>query len=267
MRQREYLLGMSVILCTILAGCLGKAPAPKPTYPPVQKPATVRKVCSTPKPAVIAVIDTGLGLNTESAKAHLCKFGHKDFTSLQTYTNFPNTINPVPTDEHGHGTNIAGLIDKYAGERNYCMVILKYYSPLSTQEDNLANTVRAIEYAMNIGVKYINYSGGGMEFSLIENRAVKKFLDKGGKFIAAAGNEGKDIDVFPFYPAKDDKRVISVGNLNINGQIAETSNYGESVTRWERGTAMTGFGVTMTGTSQATAVAAGKIINETECDK
>jgi hypothetical protein len=218
------------------------------------------------KPAVIAVIDTGLKKTDESVNAHLCKYGHKDFTSQRMFSKFPGIPTPVPTDIHGHGTNVVGLIDQYAGEKNYCIVILKYYED-TPASDNMRNTLEALQYAINIGAKYINYSGGGGQFSPSENRLVKQFLNKGGRFIAAAGNESQDIDAFPYYPAKDDERVITVGNVNSDGTVASSSNYGDSVTRWENGQNRTAFGVTMSGTSQATAVATGKIINEQECDK
>lgn len=250
------------------------------------------KTCSI-KPAVIAVIDTGFRFSPLTKDVKLCKFGHKNFSSdAETYTP-PGFTTPVPTDSHGHGTNIAGLIQKYAGNKNYCMVIIRYWSPKSNfTDDNLANTVKSIKYATSIGANYINYSGGGTFTSKEERKAVKEFLDKGGKFIAAAGNERSDIDTEHYYPAMDDPRVIAVGNAilmteelekeklkneekdkrivyveNKVAYAAVSSNYGYRVNRWEYGTNQIGFGISMTGTSQATAIATGKIINQTECEK
>lgn len=268
-----YSLIMRILLLTVIViGCTAKEPGAtvKPTPTPkaeIIKPK-VRKECGG-KPVVIAVIDTGLKLNSQSVNARLCKYGHKDFTNLKKSETFEGIPTPVPTDEHGHGTNIAGLIDKHAGNKNYCIVILKYYTPQNPNSDNLKNTVEAIEYAKNIGVKYINYSGGGIEYSERESKAVKAFLDKGGTFIAAAGNEGRDLDQLAYYPAMDDERVISVGNVDGSGKRIPSSNFGPKVKRWENGNSQTGFGITMTGTSQAAAITAGKIIkeNEQECEK
>jgi hypothetical protein len=57
------------------------------------------------EPVRVAVIDTGLNLK-DSRFTHLCKDGHYDLsdTSIE--------------DTEGHGTHIASLIQKYAGDSN-----------------------------------------------------------------------------------------------------------------------------------------------------
>lgn len=257
-----------IMVCTLLvSGLLACSPKPtvpeKYTVPPnyVQKTECKKRE----KTAVIAVIDTGLDMSRVPKDAKICKFGHKDFTNTGN-PDSSRTIDPVPSDEHGHGTNITGVISKFAGDADYCMVILKYYSPLSKQ-DNLKMTIEAIKYATNIGAKYLNYSGGGTERSSSEAKAIQTYLDKGGIVIAAAGNERMNIDQYPYYPAMEDSRIISVGSVEPDGKPSAFSNFGTSIKRWEYGRNISGFGLNMSGTSQATAVAAGKIINEQECDK
>lgn len=258
-----------IVAITCFFGCTQQPveadPTPIKTRPaPSHKPK--RMVCSQ-KIAVVAVIDTGLMVDFLPKNANLCKFGHKDFSGKNKFQNTQYTVDPIPYDSHGHGTNIAGVIQKYAQNSNYCMVILKYYDPTIEKQDALEATIRAIKYATAIGAKYINYSGGGESTSTEEKRAVKAFLDQGGKFIAAAGNERKNIDKYPYYPAMDDPRVVSVGSMEENGTKAYYSNWGSKVTKWEYGTNQVGFGITMSGTSQATAVVTGKFINENECGK
>lgn len=259
MRHSMYHNGMKIkllILTTILYGC---SPAP------IEASEKTLAEINPGKPAIVVVIDTGFKSNPYTKNAKLCKYGHKNFTNVTEVDSTQSTVNYVPIDNHGHGTNVAGLIQKYAGNANYCMVIVKYYDPKDTGFSNLNNTVRAINYATNIKAKYINYSGGGTDLSYEERTAVKRFLDKGGKFIAAAGNERKDLKDQGYYPAMDDDRVIRVGSMS-NGKIAPYSNFGKHVTRWEDGTNQIGFGIIQSGTSQATAIATGKIIKE-ECDK
>lgn len=232
-------------------------------YAPKQTEALeeVRK-CSN-KPAVVAVIDTGLNNSSFTKNAKLCKFGHRNFTSdMDTYSR-QDIKTPIPLDNHGHGTNIAGLIDKYAQDANYCMVILKYYSP-KVHDDSLENEIKAIRYATNIGAKYINFSGGGPSFDIGERNAVKDFLRIGSTFIAAAGNERSNIKKYPYYPASYNDTVISVGSLNDDGAISEYSNWGDSIKRWEYGRDKIGFGIQLSGTSQATAIVTGKLIKENE---
>lgn len=218
---------------------------------------------------IVAIIDTGFGFAGRGRDAKLCQIGHRDFTGENTFTYNYNTKDPIPSDNVGHGTNIVGIIENYAGQTNvnYCIVILKAFG---NRVDTLRSTIDAINYATSIGVKYINYSAGGYGPSLEERISVLSFLDHGGTLVAAAGNEGLDLD-FPFrrhYPSSYDPRVISVGMLNRDGTVARCSNYGKSVKRWEIGEYVVGFGIELSGTSQSTAVATGKILSgdKNKCD-
>lgn len=257
-----------ILIALIAVGCT-RPPISEKKITRKPKPAPEVVKCVNTKPIVVAVIDTGLGWTFRDKFAgsgeHLCKFGHKNFTAYPSYTSTFDTQDPVPLDHHGHGTNIAGIIADNAGNANYCMVILKYYDPVAKANDNLNNTIKAINYATQIGADFINYSGGGTDKSEAEAQAVKKYLDNGGRFLAAAGNERSDLEKNPYYPALDDPRVISVGNLELDGKVSSSSNYGKLVSRWEIGTGVIGYGIIMTGTSQATAVATGKIIFQQKC--
>lgn len=222
------------------------------------------------RPIIVAVIDTGFGYENKGKDAKLCKFGHKDFTSAGLTAKEFNTVDPVPLDRHGHGTHVTGLINHYAGlgTRDYCIVILKYYDsklPWKEQRENLQRSIDAINYAAKIHVDIINYSGGGVEWAEKEAKAVKKFLDGNGIFFAAAGNENANLSKSAYYPAMDDKRIISVGNIDANGDVGLMSNYGYQVSCWELGTNVEMYGMSMTGTSQSTAIATGKFVANKPC--
>ena len=226
--------------------------------------ATPKKCVS--KTITIAVIDTGFGLNGAQYKAKLCKFGHRNFSKNEEVSTAYGTVDPIPVDHHSHGTNIVGLIDKYArgSGSDYCMVILKYYDPQQAGSNNLKSTIEAIKYATNIHADFINYSGGGTGYSAPEKEAVEIFLDQGGRFVAAAGNEASDLKTHPYYPATYDSRIVVVGNKNIYEYRSPTSNYGTRVDRWEYGENAEGLGIILSGTSQATAIATGKLVLETK---
>jgi hypothetical protein len=219
-------------------------------------------------PIRIAVIDSGFGYLGKGHSAHLCKYGHKDFSFDAQYSVSYDTKVPVPLDTNDHGTNIVGIIDRYAAEAkiNYCIVVIKYFSDRQTGQQNLDASIASIRYATNLKVDYINYSGGGENFSSMEATAVIKYLDQGGQLIAAAGNENSSLDMSGYYPAMYDKRIIIVGNHTAHGVRSELSNYGSPVKRWEVGEHVNAYGIVKTGTSQATAVATGKIVSESKCD-
>jgi subtilisin family serine protease len=217
-----------------------------------------------PRPVVIAVIDTGYGVTQFGTvpNAKLCRYGHADFTFSRKTTDEFQTVDPVPIDKEGHGTHIAGIIDRYAraAHVNYCIVILKYYEVNNTGLENLQNTVKAIKAATRLHADFINYSGGGVQRSQDEVDVVKAYLDQGGTFVSAAGNEGLDLSIHPFYPAMDDDRVVVVGNGFSKYKKEKISNYGDRVNFWENGNNVMVYNMYLSGTSQATAIHTGKMV-------
>jgi len=219
------------------------------------------------KTTVVAVIDSGID---GASPNHLCKHGHKSFSTRLT--------DPLK-DEEGHGTHIAGIISSTAGDGDYCIVSIKYYDSKAQGKENGIAMIKSIQYAVNIKVDFINISGGGPEPSHKEYAAVLNALNKNIRMIVAAGNEHENLDnLCNYYPACYDKRIVMVGNLQVNkdkfddydNNIVEpcpSSNYGKRVTRWEIGTDVLstlpgGKKGYMTGTSQATAVATGLELRE-----
>lgn len=187
----------------------------------------------------------------------LCPTGHKDFTGKGL------------NDEHGHGTHIAGLIGKYSGKADYCLVIYKYYDNKGSDINNLNNTLKAFKAAIVEGVDIINYSGGGIARSREECAILKTALDKGIQVVAAAGNERSDLDVYPYYPALCDSRIVVVEGITKFGSRIPASNFSTNKyhTVKELGSDVLsilpggqyGF---MSGTSQATAIHSGKIVHK-----
>jgi subtilisin family serine protease len=218
-----------------------------------------------PKQVKIAVIDTGFGYKGHGKGAKLCVDGHKDFTAKTT---------GVPKDNIGHGTNVVGLIEKSLKTVNYCIIVIKYYHPASeiiVGWENLESTIQAFDYVAKIKPEYVNYSSGGSDPSPRERRAVERYLNGGGTLVTAAGNDDKELgkNVYSgYYPAMYDKRIVVVGNLNANRTRQAVSNYGKLVNRWEIGQNATAYGIKMSGTSQAAAIATGKIVleNSKKCD-
>jgi thermitase len=231
----------------------------------------------------VAVIDTGIDPNHPDLRASLW-VNHKEAKGKKAKdednNGYVDDVNgwdfvsnsPQLADTHGHGTHVAGIIGAKAatpaGYSGICpgvrIMALRYYNEKASGVENLRNTIRAIEYAVQNGAQIINYSGGGAEFSQPEFRALKKAEEKGILVVAAAGNERSNADVNLYFPAAYPlQNIISVTALNQAGQVLPSSNWGvQRVHIAAPGNSIlstfpNGGYSFLTGTSQATAFVSG----------
>ncbi len=174
------------------------------------------------------------------------------------------------SDNHGHGTHIAGIIGASGAHRlsgvapNVSLMILKYFDPKKPNQNPLEATIRAIRYAIQMGANVINYSGGGLSPNSDEFAALAEANRRGILVVAAAGNEKSNSDRSPYFPADYElPNIMSVTAVNRATHVLPSSNYGQvSVDIAAPGedilSTMPGgdYGI-MTGTSQATAFATG----------
>ena len=239
---------------------------------------------------VVAVIDTGIDISHPDIKNNLWKNPGetgKDKNGRNKATNgidddkngFIDDVhgwnfvhsNNYLKDNHGHGTHIAGIVGAEGGNGygvtgvapKVSLMILKYFDPKSPG-NNLVNTIKAIDYATRMKAHIVNYSGGGLEFSQPEFRAIQRAEQRGVLFVAAAGNERSNSDFHKYYPADYNlDNIISVTALNPTLKVLNSSNYGvKTVDIAAPGeniysTLPNGHFGTMTGTSQATAFISG----------
>ncbi len=135
---------------------------------------------------------------------------------------------PLPEDEHSHGTLVAGII---AAERNNKTGIsgLAYDSKIITARafDVLGNgetddIARAIVYCAMNGARVLNLSFGEATPSSIMHDAIRYATSRGCIVFASSGNNGWNL---PHYPSDYDE-VISVGATDINNKRYFRSNYG-----------------------------------------
>lgn len=204
----------------------------------------------------IAIVDTGYQKPRGMKSVNLCKGEHKDFSDDKR----------VFQDHIGHGTNIAHIIDGFLRKRvstdKYCLVIVKFYGA-EASSDGAVHSEKALKYSGKINADIINFSGGGEERSDSEAKVVSSLLDRGLILVMAAGNNGHNLDKGKtYYPAMADDRVIVVGLKQKDGSIHPLSNRGKVVDRYEVAIDVRAGGKTMTGTSQATAIATAKIAYE-----
>ena len=133
----------------------------------------------------------------------------------------------------GHGTHTSGTVgaagNNFIGVTgvnwNVTVMPLKVLkasgnSCLGTDGDIIA----AIEYAAGQGVRISNNSYGGAGFNSLVQDAIRA---SNSVFVAAAGNEGRNNDILPSYPASFElSNVVSVAATTELDTLASFSNFG-----------------------------------------
>jgi len=180
-----------------------------------------------------------------------------------------------PSDISGHGTHVAGIIGAHTHNgidiAGVCpdvgIMVLKVAPDTGGDMETIA-IVEAIEYAARHGATILNCSFGGSSFQAVEKLALMNFAESSdGLIICSAGNEAKDIDLSPVFPACYDlPQIISVaasrqdsaGSLSLEPR----SNFGEtSVDLMAPGVSIVsllpGTNGTLSGTSMATGFVSG----------
>ena len=142
--------------------------------------------------------------------------------------------NNNPKDNFGHGTAIAGIIGA-VGDNGSGVVGVAWdvtIMPVKWAQGftgNLADVLAATEYATTMSVDVMNHSWGE-NFSTPPASLVDVFQDAndaGILLVCAAGNEGQDIEVQPFYPAGlDMPNIVSVAASDPDDTRPSFSNYG-----------------------------------------
>jgi len=140
-----------------------------------------------------------------------------------------------PMDENSHGTAVSGLLGA-TGDNGVGIAGVSWsvqMMPLRFKFDNPTWTVdaavSAIDYAVDQEAPISNNSWGNGTGEYIP--AIYDAIDRarlaGHIFVAAAGNESRDADSMPRYPACYDlDNIISVGGTNRDDVMASFSNWG-----------------------------------------
>ncbi len=198
------------------------------------------------KEVIVAIVDTGIDYTHEDLAENIWtnseeiadngidddKNGYID--DIYGWNFYNNSNNIYVGSEDDHGTHGAGTI---IASRNNSKGIVGI-----VQSDNVkvmsvkalggrsgagstASVIQAIQYAEANGASICNLSLGTSENdpALYQTIANSNML-----FVIAAGNDGQNTDRKASYPASYDlENLISVGNLNYDGTLHYSSNYGE----------------------------------------
>lgn len=220
------------------------------------------------KKVLLAVIDTGVDYKHRSLAPNMVNgydFARNDDDPMDQ-TSFQNP---------GHGTHCAGIVGATGLADDGTIGLSPEVSmmPLRFLDENgsgdLNNGVKAIDYAVQKGVKVISASWGATvprseAIPLIE--AIERAEKAGVVFVVAAANDGKNNDRTEVYPANAGlSNTISVAASNSGDQKPSWSNYGRAKVH----VASPGAGILSTlpsnkygnldGTSMATPLVAGLV--------
>lgn len=138
---------------------------------------------------------------------------------------------PLPFDEMGHGTNVAGIVGAatdngigVAGIAPGCrLMTLRAFDARGVGAEG--DVARALAYAVANGVRVVNMSFGDVVYSRVLRDVIRWAYARGVVMVASAGNSQSSA---LHYPSAYDE-TISVSATASNDVLAGFSNYGQTV--------------------------------------
>jgi subtilisin family serine protease len=200
---------------------------------------------------VIAVIDTGVDYNHEDLSANMWtnpgeipgngidddNNGYVDDVHGWDFCN--NDSNPM--DDHDHGTHCSGTIAAVGNNGvgiagvNWTAKIMAIKFLSAGGSGSTSDAILSVQYATTMKLDYgipviaTSNSWGGGDFSQALENAIAEADAAGILFVAGAGNEGMNNDIYAFYPANHNvPNVIAVAATDDADYLAWFSNYGST---------------------------------------
>jgi len=169
----------------------------------------------------VAIIDTGIDPSHPELSDRIV--GGYDFIANSA----------TLTDDHGHGTHVAGVIGAatqngigIAGINPEVSLIAIRAVPDNSDETD-ANVIAAFEFAAEQGAKVVNCSFGKAVSSQAVGDTIEALAAKDLLVVVAAGNDSEDNNVAPIFPANfRTSKMIVVASINSSGKLSYFSNYG-----------------------------------------
>lgn len=202
---------------------------------------------------VVANIDTGMRMTHEDLAANVwTNSGEIAANGIDDDNNgFIDDVNgwdfrfddSNPADEHGHGTHTAGTIGA-AGNNllgvpgvnwNVRIMVIKIYSA-AANDTTSAMLINAYNYVRlmrerGVNIRVTNNSYGGCNEACSYDQATKDAIDALGNAgvlnVFAAGNNGQNTEITPFYPGSyNSPSILNVAASNSSDNKAGLSNFG-----------------------------------------
>jgi subtilisin family serine protease len=187
-------------------------------------------VLSSASNVIVAVIDTGVRYTHEDLAANIWT---NTVDGGHGYNVFTGSSDPY--DDNGHGTLITGVIGA-VGNNGLGIAGVAWRVQLmackcvnAAGASSYSGLVAGVDYARSHGARVVNISLGAYYNSQSFSNALASLRDSGIICVAAAGNDGNNNDLDPFYPASFSStldNVVSVAASNPNDALSPYSNYG-----------------------------------------
>ncbi len=175
---------------------------------------------------IVGVIDTGIRTTHEDLKNSLWQGVGYDFIQHSADV----------SDQHGHGTHVAGIIgaeneNKLGGSGIAPKTKIMVLKVADDRIIRLDAVTEAIYYAIQNGAKILNssYASCNQTGPLYEplKKAYQAASDAGILLVFAAGNSGKKLGSYTCFPAMwQFENSITVGSLVNKTKVSAGSNYG-----------------------------------------
>lgn len=171
----------------------------------------------------IAIVDTGVDFSHPLLKAYRSK----------------SNLLQDEIDTMGHGTSVAGVmvihLEKVYGKMAshfFEIQSFKYVPDSSDTEDTMVSYKSALARAVASTPDILNISTSGFGYDWTEYSLLVQANKQGTITVVAAGNEGTES---PTFPCSYTDVLVCVGNVDNNGVIVPSSNYGPSVVVYAQG--------------------------------
>ncbi len=192
---------------------------------------------------IVAVIDTGINYNHLDLAAQMWRNpGEIPGNGLDDdgngYVDDVHGINAItgsghPLDDNDHGSHCAGTIGAAANDGNPHVGVAWQVRLMACKflgaagGGNTSDAIECVDYAVAKRAKILSNSWGGGGFSQALLDAILAANTQNMLFVAAAGNDSRNTDTSPSYPATyEADNVISVAAVNRTDGLAGFSNYG-----------------------------------------
>jgi subtilisin family serine protease len=151
-----------------------------------------------------------------------------DVNGANMFTNDGNV-----SDDEGHGTHVAGIVAARAGNNiggsgvapGARIMAVKVLD--STRSGNSTVLARGIRYAIDMGARILNVSINGDSTTADLTDALHYATLKGATVVTSAGNNSRNIDLVPSYPASStEPSVLSVTATDQQGVLDDFANRG-----------------------------------------